>query len=111
MIEILKDVAIALTLAGVCAIGAWLLKTRKQQVLAITAELIQKAEQKVQGSGLGPEKKALVISQLEAMGIRVTAWLDIEIDNIVAWLNEKGAWYIVKAKNTAVDAAANPNTQ
>ncbi|NCB51325.1 MAG: hypothetical protein EOM54_05525 [Clostridia bacterium] len=106
MIEILKDAAIALILAGVCAIGAWLLKTRKQQILAITADLIQKAEQAVSGSGLGQEKKALVISQLEAMGIRVTDLLAKEIDNIVAWLNEKGAWYMVKAKDTADNASA-----
>jgi len=104
MIELLKDAGIALTLAGVCAIGAWLLKNRKQQILAITADLIQKAEQAVQGSGLGAEKKALVISQLEAMGIRVTAWLDAEIDGIVAWLNEKGAWYAGKAKSAAENA-------
>lgn len=105
MVEILKDVAIALILAGIFAISAWLLKTRKQQILAIMADLIQKAEEAVRGSGLGQEKKALVISQLEAMGIRVTDRLDAEIDNIVAWLNEKGAWYIGHAKTTAESAA------
>jgi hypothetical protein len=109
MVELLRDAALALTLAGICAIGAWLLKTRKQQILAITAELIQKAEQAVQGSGLGPEKKALVITQLEAMGIKVTVWLDGEIDRIVAWLNEKGAWYVGKLKDTAQTAAENPD--
>lgn len=98
MLDILKDIIIALILAGVCAIGAWLLKTRKQQILAIVTDLIQKAEQALQGSGLGAEKKAMVIAQLEAMGIKVTAWIDTEIDAIVFWLNMKGAWYAGEAK-------------
>jgi hypothetical protein len=99
--ETLKDIAAALILAGVCAIGAWLLRARRQAVLALTAELIQKAEQAISGSGLGAEKKALVIAQLEAAGVKANAWLDGEIDSIVAWLNRKSAWYA----NCAVGAA------
>jgi hypothetical protein len=100
MLEILKDIATALIFAGVCAIGAWQLRTRKQQILAITEDLIQKAELAICGSGLGAEKKALVVAQLEAMGIHATAWLDKEIDSIVAWLNTKSAWYADSANDT-----------
>lgn len=105
MIETLKDIATALILAGVCAVGAWLLRARRQAVLALTADLIQKAEQAVNGSGLGAEKKALVIAQLQAMGVRVDAWLDSKIDSIVAWLNQKSAWYASAAAGAIRNAA------
>ena len=103
MLDIIKNIVMLLVLALVCAIGAGLLKTRKQQILSTTTDLIQKAEQAVQGTGLGAEKKALVIAQLEAMGIKVNVWLDKEIDNIVDWLNTKGAWYI-KAAGEAIES-------
>lgn len=105
MLEILKDVLISLIFAGVCAIGAWLLRTRKQQIISILADLIQQAERAVQGTGLGAEKKAMVIAQLEAMGIKVTAWMSTQIDNIVAQLNERSAWFVSEA-GSAITAAA-----
>ena len=103
MLETLKDIVIALTFALACYLAGYVLKLKKQQILAITQELIQKAEKSVNGSGMGVEKKALVVAQLEAMGIKANTWLDKEIDNIVSWLNEKGAWYA----DSAGDAAAN----
>jgi hypothetical protein len=100
MLDIIKDIITLLILAGVCAIGAWLLRSQKRQILATVTDLIQKAEQAVQGTGLGAEKKALVTAQLEAMGIKVNDWMNAEIDNIVAWLNMKGAWYAATAGST-----------
>lgn len=104
MLEILKDIIITLILAGVCAIGAYTLKAGKQQMLSTLADLIQKAEQTVQGSGLGGEKKALVLAQLEAMGIKVTAWTSNAIDNIVKQLNTKSAWFANDATTAAKTA-------
>jgi len=103
MFDILKNIAIALILAGVCAIGAYILKNRKQQILAIVTNLIQEAENTVQGSGLGTEKKAKVIAQLEAMGITVNDWLDKEIDAIVKYLNDKSGWFVDEASSDAKD--------
>ncbi len=104
MLETLKDIAIALILAGVCAIFAWLLKTRKQQLLATVTSLVREAEQAIQGSGLGAEKKEKVIAQLEAMGITVNGWLSTQIDNIVKYLNDKSGWFADSAGDTAREA-------
>lgn len=98
MLEYVQDLCLALILAGVCAIAAYLLRTKKQQILAILADLIQKAEQAVQGSKMGTEKKALVIAQLEAMGITVRDWMSRAIDEIVALLNARKAWLVDKLK-------------
>ena len=101
MLDSLKDIAIALTLAGVCAIGAWILRSRKQQILMTATDLIQKVENAVRGSGMGEDKKAKVVAQLEVMGVRVTSWLDRQIDKIVAYLNEKSAWFTDDAADMA----------
>lgn len=106
MLEYLKDIVIALTFAGVCAIGAWLLKTRKQQLLATVTQLVQRAEQTVQGSGLGAEKKAKVVAQLEAMGVTVNDRLSTMIDNVVKYLNAKSGWFADKAGDAAQTALA-----
>ena len=84
--QILQDVM------ALCGIGALILKTNKQRILAYTADLIQKAEAAVQGSGLGAQKKAIVVAQLQAAGITVNRWLSAQIDIIVATLTSKGAW-------------------
>ena len=96
--EIIKTIAIYLILALVCYLTAYLLKSRKAELLKTISDLVQKAESTVQGSGMGTEKKALVITQLEAAGIKVTASVDLAIDNIVAFLNEKSGWLMEKAK-------------
>jgi len=82
-----------LVLAGMCAILATVLTARKQAILALVQDLVQRAEKAVDGSGMGAEKKKLVIAQLEAAGVRMTAWLSKAIDSIVAELNKKDAWY------------------
>lgn len=97
--EFIKDILIALLLALGCAIAAGVLKTRKQYILGLVSSLVQKAEAAVQGSGMGMEKKRLVIAQLEARGITMTAWLSNAIDDIVAALNEKRAWLTENAKD------------
>lgn len=102
MFDIIKNIIMLLILAGVCAILAGLLKSNKRQILATVTDLIQRAEQAVTGSGMGAEKKKMVIAQLEAMGIKVTAWLSTQIDNIVTQLNGRGAWYI-KAAGEAIN--------
>ena len=71
------------------------------RILDRVTDLVNRAEEAVQGSGMGAEKKAIVIAQLEAAGIRVTAWLSNQIDAIVAALNASGAWLASQAKQAA----------
>ena len=52
-----------------CIILALLLRDHKATVLQYAAQLVQSAEQAIQGSGMGAAKKALVLAQLEAAGI------------------------------------------
>ena len=86
-----------------CFIVALLIKTNRTYILQYAATLINAAEQAIQGSGMGAEKKKLVIAQLEAAGIRVTAWLSAMIDEIVACLNASGAWLATQARQHAAD--------
>lgn len=75
-----------------CFILAILVRGNRQAVLQFATDLINKAEVAIQGSGMGADKKALVIAQLQAAGITVSSWLDHQIDVIVASLNSTGAW-------------------
>ena len=77
---------------------ATLLRNHKASVLQYTAQLIQSAEQAIQGSNMGAAKKALVLAQLEAAGIEVNSWLSTNIDQIVAQLNAHGAWLAQQTK-------------
>lgn len=86
-----------LLLAGVLAIIAIVLKTEKKRILALVQDYIKKAEDAVQGSGMGAEKKKLVCAWLEAAGVKVNAWLSTAIDKIVKELNERKAWAMDKA--------------
>lgn len=104
MLETLKDIALALILAGTCAIGAYVMKSYKQKILETVTDLVQKAEDAIQGSGMGTEKKAKVVAQLEAMGIKVTSWVNAAIDSVVAYLNEKSGWFADSATDTAKEA-------
>ena len=54
-----------------CIILAMLLRDHKATVLQYAAQLVQSAEQAIQGSGMGSAKKALVLAQLEAAGIHI----------------------------------------
>ena len=75
-----------------CIILAMLLRDHKATVLQYAAQLVQSAEQTIQGSGMGAAKKALVLAQLEAAGIHINTWLSVAIDKMVQHLNESGAW-------------------
>lgn len=102
--EYIREIAIMLLLAFGCMLFAGILKARKQYILGLVSNLVQKVEKSVQGSGMGEEKKRLVIAQLEAMGVEVKAWMSIAIDDIVAALNEKRAWLTENAKDTLSEA-------
>lgn len=82
-----------------CFILAVLVRGNRQAVLQFATDLINKAEGAIQGSGMGADKKALVIAQLQAAGIKVTAWLDHQIDAIVATLNKTGAWLATETQH------------
>ena len=62
-----------------CIILAMLLRDHKATVLQYAAQLVQSAEQAIQGSGMGAAKKALVLAQLEAAGIHINTWLSVAI--------------------------------
>ena len=87
---------------GVLALGcillSLLLRNHKASVLQYTAQLIQSAEQAIQGSNMGAAKKALVIAQLRAAGIHANSWLSAAIDRIVSQLNAHGAWLAQQTK-------------
>ena len=92
------EIALTGVLALGCIILALLLRDHKATVLQYAAQLVQSAEQAIQGSGMGPAKKALVIAQLRAAGIEVNAWLSAAIDSIVEQLNAHGAWLAQQTK-------------
>lgn len=92
MLDTIRDIAVYIILAGVLVTGSYLLRVHKNDMLRLLTELIQKAENTITGSGMGAEKKAIVLEQLRIMGIKLTDWIDFAIDDIVAQLNEKSAW-------------------
>lgn len=84
-----------------CIVAALLLKYNRSGILRYAAELVNAAEVAIQGSGMGAEKKALVLAQLEAAGIRINTWLSVAIDKMVQHLNESGAWLASQAREHA----------
>lgn len=98
--EILKIFFVAILALG-CFGAALILKVNRTAILRYTTQLVNAAEQAVQGSGMGKAKKALVIAQLKAAGIHVNRWLADQIDNIVDLLNVNGAWLATQAKQHA----------
>lgn len=100
MAEKLEVLIMALLMAGVCGIAGYLLREKKAEILKTISDLVQKAEDAVEGSGMGEEKKKLVVAQLEAMGVTVTTWVSNAIDSVVTALNEKSAWFTKKAEST-----------
>ena len=59
--------------------------------IRIIDKLVAAAEQKIKGSGMGTEKKAEVIAQLEALHIKVDDFIDNMIEAAVYALNTKKA--------------------
>ena len=94
-----------------CIILALLLRDHKATVLQYAAQLVQSAEQAIQGSGMGAEKKALVLAQLEAAAIRINTWLSVAIDRIVEHLNDTGAWMASQAREHAAGLGEEENAE
>ena len=90
--DTIKDIIIFLAIAAACGLLAAWLKGRKKAILIKVGLLIQWAELKVKGSGMGEDKKALVIAKLQEDGIKVTKWLDKAIDETVSFLNRTSGW-------------------
>ena len=67
----MKDFVQILALAMLVYIAATSLRMYKQNLLEMVSGLVNRAEEAIQGSGMGAEKKAIVIAQLEAAGIRL----------------------------------------
>ena len=101
----IMDIIIYGVAALVCVVLAYLVRLNRSEVLRYVQQLVQSAEQAVQGSGMGAAKKALVVAQLEAAGIRLTSWLDTAIDQIVDTLNAHGAWLAGQAKQATAGLA------
>lgn len=97
----MKDFVQIMGLMLLVYVAATSLRMYKQAILDRVTDLVNRAEEAIQGSGMGAEKKAIVLAQLEAAGIRVTAWLSNQIDAIVAALNASGAWLASQAKQAA----------
>lgn len=105
--EQISEILIKLAFAGVCAILAVVLKMYKDNILETVTRLVQEAESTIQGSGLGDEKKAKVVAQLQAMGVSVNKWLYTKIDEIVAYLNEKGGWLVSSTSDSVTEGVEN----
>lgn len=84
-VYVLDVILIALGIGFVKFGGADYLKTLlKDKIVHI---LVYAIEQKVQESGMGAEKKATVISQLESIHIKVDGMVDAMIEAAVAEIN------------------------
>lgn len=94
-------------LALSCFVTALLIRYNRSGILRYAAELINAAEAAIQGSGMGAEKKALVLAQLEAAGIHINTWLSAAIDKIVQHLNDSGAWLAVQVREHAAGLESN----
>lgn len=90
--ENIFEIVMPVLCALACLILAALLEGNRGRILQYTAQLINQVEETVQGSGMGAEKKVLVMAQLEAAGIHVNTWLATWIDETVDYLNANGAW-------------------
>ena len=100
MESIMKIVELGLLALG-CFVAAMLIRYNRSGILRYAAELVNAAEVAIPGSGMGDSKKALVLAQLEAAGIRINTWLSVAIDSIVDHLNESGAWLASQAREHA----------
>lgn len=103
------EIIVAMCLMLLCLVLAEIIKSNRQRVLQTVERLVQEAENAIQGSGLGSEKKAYVIDRLEAGGVAVNEWLSAQIDFIVAALNSKGAWTAEKLAESIGGAVQNGN--
>ena len=105
----IADIIVLMCFALLCMVLAQLVKSNRQRILQAVERLVQEAEEVIQGSGMGADKKAFVIDRLEAGGVKVTAWLSAQIDIIVSALNAKGAWTVEKIAESVGGAVRNGN--
>lgn len=110
MESIMEIVEFSLLAIG-CFVAALLIKYNRSGILRYAAELVNAAEVAIQGSGMGAEKKALVLAQLEAAGIRINTWLSVAIDRIVEHLNDTGAWMASQAREHAAGLGEEENAE
>ena len=110
MESIMEIVEFGLLALG-CFVAALLIKYNRSGILRYAAELVNAAEVAIQGSGMGAEKKALVLAQLEAAGIRINTWLSVAIDRIVEHLNDTGAWMASQAREHAAGLGEEENAE
>lgn len=85
MKELFIELGMALLLSG----GMVLLVYFKKVLPAIVNGFIQQAEDRVKKSKMGAEKKEWVIAQLNAAGIKVTAYVNALIEQLVKVMNDK----------------------
>ena len=103
------EIIVLMCFALLCLVLAQLIKSNRQRVLQTVEGLVQEAEEAIQGSGMGAEKKSYVIDRLEAGGVAVNQWLSSQIDIVVAALNSKGAWTAAKLAESIGGAVHNGN--
>lgn len=105
----IAEIIAMMCFALLCLVLAQLIKSNRQRILQAVERLVQEAEEAIQGSGMGAEKKAYVIDRLEAGGVKVNEWLSSQIDFVVAALNSKGAWTAAKLAESIGGAVQNGN--
>ena len=94
-----------LAIVGVISIALWLLRTKKQTLVAIVNNLIQLAEVSITGSTkLGEEKKKWVLQQLEILGYSATDSVSKLIEDLVKTMNDKQSSLLTQIENTASDS-------
>jgi hypothetical protein len=90
MNELLIERGLELLAVGAVAIAIYFLKNyAKTIVRAIVNAFVQQAEEKIQGSKLGAEKKKWVIAQLKAAGVKIDYKISLLIDELVAIMNKQ----------------------
>ena len=96
--DILFEALYAIVAAVAIGSFALLLRNNKQKLLGTINTLVQRAEETIEGSKMGEEKKKRVLAQLETMGFKVTKYVSELVDIVVAKLNEKQGWLTDSAK-------------
>lgn len=99
--DLAADIIVLVMFAIALKMASTALKSNKETVATtisgMALNLIQQAENAVKGSGMGEEKKALVLKNLDAAGVKITQEVEELIDEIVDKLNQTGAWLISEA--------------
>ena len=65
----IAEIIVLMCFALLCLVLAQLIKSNRQRILQAVERLVQEAEEAIQGSGMGAEKKAYVINWLAEHGV------------------------------------------